>query len=245
MNLFIGLLIPFFGTVMGSLLVFFTKNNMSKNKEKMLLSFASGIMFAASIWSLLLPSIEMVKDGKYSFLPATIGFSLGIIFLSLIDISSNNVDTKENKLSKMILAIVLHNIPEGMAVGVCFAGAMSGHTGIALTSSFILSIGIAIQNIPEGAIISLPLRSSGQSKLKSFTYGALSGIVEPIFGFITILLTGVVVPMLPYLLSFAAGAMVFVVVDELIPESRENYKYATMFFSIGFLIMMILDVYFG
>lgn len=243
MNLLIGLLIPFFGTTLGAVLVFFMKNKISINKEKMLLSFAAGIMVAASVWSLLIPSIEMVNNGKFSFLPAAIGFSIGILFLSLINIKSTS--TENNKLSKMIFAITLHNIPEGMAVGVCFAGAMVDNTGIALSSALILALGIAIQNIPEGAIISLPLKSNGYSKGKSFICGTLSGIVEPIFGLITIMLTGVIVPLLPYFLSFAAGAMIFVVVDELIPDSRENYKFATIFFSIGFLIMMILDVYFG
>ena len=243
MNLLIGLLIPFFGTTLGAALVFFMKNKISINKEKMLLSFAAGIMVAASVWSLLIPSIEMVNNGKFSFLPAAIGFSIGILFLSLINIKSTS--TENNKLSKMIFAITLHNIPEGMAVGVCFAGAMVDNTGIALSSALILALGIAIQNIPEGAIISLPLKSNGYSKGKSFICGTLSGIVEPIFGLITIMLTGVIVPLLPYFLSFAAGAMIFVVVDELIPDSRENYKFATIFFSIGFLIMMILDVYFG
>ncbi len=244
MNLLIGLLIPFLGTTIGSAFVFFLKNKLAKNTEKMLLSFASGIMVAASIWSLLIPSIEMVKD--MSFLPATVGFSIGILLLFIIYSKNNTAyDDNNSRLSKMITAIVLHNIPEGMAVGVCLAGAMMENTGVALSSAMALSLGIAIQNIPEGSIISLPLKCKGYGKWKAFLMGTLSGIVEPIAGFFTLLLTGIVVPILPFLLSFAAGAMIFVVVDELIPESSKNYKYATIFFSIGFLIMMILDVCFG
>lgn len=243
MNLLIGLLIPFLGTIIGSSFVFFVRDRKNENTEKMFLSLASGIMVAASIWSLLIPSIEMVKE--LSFLPATIGFLIGILFLYIIYSNNKIVCNKNSRLSKMITAIILHNIPEGMAVGVCLAGARLADTGILLSSAMALSIGIAIQNIPEGSIISLPLKSNGYGKWKAFLIGVLSGIVEPIAGFITVLLTGFATSILPFLLGFAAGAMMFVVVDELIPESRKNYKYATIFFSIGFLIMMILDVFFG
>ena len=226
--IYIGLLIPFIGTIIGSLFVFFIKNEFNKKNEAILLSLAAGIMFAASIWSLILPSIEM--GGVYSTI---IGIVLGILFFSFI--KCNN--------SKMFFAVTLHNIPEGMAVAVCFLSLLVNNS-ISLISCFMLSIGIALQNIPEGAIISLPLCNKGYSKNKSFLYGVLSGIVEPLFGLLTILLTGIVVPILPYLLGFAAGAMIYVCIEELIPEAS-FYKYSTLFFSIGFIIMMFLDVIFG
>lgn len=242
MWILLGLLIPLLGTSIGALLVFFIKDKISNKGEKILFSISSGIMFAASIWSLIIPALEQV-DSKFKFVPVSIGFILGISFFYLIDYIENKVNNNDNSLFKMIFAIVLHNIPEGAAVGVVIAAAIVGQ--VTISSAIILSIGIAIQNIPEGAIISLPLKSKGYSKIKAFIYGVLSGLIEVIFGGITILLTEIVVPILPYFLGFAAAAMIYVVVDELIPKSRDNYKYSTAFFSIGFLTMMVLDVFFG
>lgn len=256
MMLFYGLLIPFIGTSLGSLMVFFMKNTLNSKIEKTLLGFASGVMIAASVWSLIIPSIEMVaeKQNIISWIPASIGFLIGIIFLMITDFIMDNIEKKistdkKTKSTKMLtLAVTLHNIPEGMAVGVIFASALSGNTDVTMIEAMALAIGIAIQNFPEGAIISMPLRSQGMSKLKAFACGFLSGIVEPIAAVVTILLTSIVIPILPYLLAFAAGAMIYVVVNELIPESQENgklSKYGTIGVSIGFLIMMILDVTLG
>ena len=258
MELIIGLLIPFLGTILGSGMVLFMKNKMNKKVEKLLLGFASGVMIAASIWSLIIPSINMAEEqGTVAWIPASIGFLLGIVFLLVLDsliphlhLKSNKPEGIKSKLKKttmMVLAVTLHNIPEGMAVGVTFAGAIIGNTGITIAGAFALAIGIAIQNFPEGAIISMPLKSEGMSKAKSFLYGTLSGIVEPIGAIVTILLTNTVVPILPYLLSFAAGAMIYVVVEELIPESQkgEHSNIGTIGVAIGFVIMMILDVALG
>lgn len=258
MNLATGLLIPFFGTTLGSAMVFLMKNKMSQKVEKILLGFASGVMIAASIWSLLIPAIDMAESqGKVAWIPATIGFLLGIVFLLVLDgliphmhLESDKPEGIKSKLKKttmLVLAVTLHNIPEGMAVGVTFAGALIGNTGITMAGAFALAVGIAIQNFPEGAIISMPLKSEGVSKPKAFLYGTLSGIVEPIGAIITILLTNAVVPILPYLLSFAAGAMIYVVVEELIPESQvgEHSNIGTIGVAIGFVIMMILDVALG
>jgi len=253
-----GLLIPFLGTTLGSAMVFFMKNKMNNKVEKLLLGFASGVMIAASIWSLIIPSIDMAKEQNViSWIPATIGFLLGILFLLVLDsiiphlhLNSNKPEGLKAKLQKttmMVLAVTLHNIPEGMAVGVVFAGAISGNSGITMAGAIALAIGIAIQNFPEGAIISMPLKSEGTSKLKAFLYGTLSGIVEPIGAIITIALTSLVVPILPYLLSFAAGAMIYVVVEELIPSAQtgEHSNISTIGLAIGFVIMMILDVALG
>ena len=253
MNLVTGLLIPFLGTALGSAMVFLMKNKMSQKVEKILLGFASGVMIAASIWSLLIPAIDMAESqGKVAWIPATIGFLLGIVFLLVLDsiiphmhLESEKPEGIKSKLKKttmLVLAVTLHNIPEGMAVGVTFAGALIGNTGITMTGAFALAVGIAIQNFPEGAIISMPLKSEGTSKPKAFLYGTLSGIVEPIGAIVTILLTN-----LPYLLSFAAGAMIYVVVEELIPESQagEHSNIGTIGVAIGFVIMMILDVALG
>lgn len=258
MNIIIGLLIPFIGTTLGSGMVFLMKNKMNEKIEKILLGFASGVMVAASVWSLLIPSIAMAEEQKIiSWLPATVGFILGIIFLLALDniiphlhLKSTEPEGLKSKLKKttmMVLAVTLHNIPEGMAVGVALAGAISRNSTISMASAIALSIGIAIQNFPEGAIISMPLKEEGNSKKKSFFYGTLSGIVEPIGGLLTILLTSLVVPILPYLLSFAAGAMIYVVVEELIPSSQvgKHSNLGTIGFSIGFIIMMILDVALG
>ncbi len=255
MNVFTGLLIPFLGTTLGSAMVFLMKNKLNSKVEKLLLGFASGVMIAASVWSLLIPSIDMAKEQNIvSWIPAAVGFMLGIVFLLILDsviphlhlesTKPEGIKTKLKKTTMMVFAVTLHNIPEGMAVGVSFAGALIGNTGITITSAFALAIGIAIQNFPEGAIISMPLKAEGVSKPKAFLYGTLSGIVEPIGAIITILLTNLVVPILPYLLAFAAGAMIYVVTEELIPESQsgEHSNIGTIGVAIGFVIMMILDV---
>ena len=245
MDILLGILIPFIGTTLGAMLVFFIKNNINNKYEKFMLGFASGVMIAASIWSLLLPAIDMSKHIKW--LPPTIGFMLGIFFLLLINKLSSYFKTKEDKKSMLFLAVTLHNIPEGMAVGVIFAGYLSGNSSVTLAAAFALAIGIAIQNFPEGSIISLPLHAKGNSKIKSFMYGTLSGIVEPIFAVLALLLTKYIVPLMPYFLSFAAGCMMYVVVEELIPETKENIKTSLSIIgmSFGFIIMMILDVSLG
>lgn len=258
MKLFWGLLIPFLGTTLGSGMVFLMKNKINKKIEKLLLGFASGVMIAASIWSLIIPALDMAEEqGIITWLPATIGFLLGICFLLVLDsiiphlhLNTDKPEGLKSKIQKttmMVLAVTLHNIPEGMAVGVVFAGALAQNTGITMAGAIALAIGIAIQNFPEGAIISMPLKSEGMSKLKAFLYGTLSGIVEPIGAILTICLTNFVVPILPYLLSFAAGAMIYVVVEELIPESQtgEHSNIGTIGVAIGFVIMMILDVALG
>lgn len=257
-NIAIGLLIPFFGTVLGSGMVIFMKDKIDQRVEKALLGFASGVMIAASIWSLLLPSIEMSEQqGVIGWIPAAVGFMLGILFLLLLDtvVPHLHLETDQpegmpvslKKTTMLVLAVTLHNIPEGMAVGVVFAGVLAGNTGISLAGAFALSIGIAIQNFPEGAIISMPLKSEGLSKTKAFLDGAASGVVEPIAALLTILLTGLITPVLPYLLSFAAGSMIYVVVEELIPESQagEHSNIGTIGVSVGFVLMMILDVALG
>lgn len=258
MNEFVGLMIPFLGTALGSALVFFMKDKINEKVEKVLLGFASGVMIAASVWSLVIPSIDMAESqNMIAWFPAAVGFLLGVVFLLILDsliphlhMKSDEPEGLPAKLKKstmLILAVTLHNIPEGMAVGVIFASAMIGNTGITMAGALTLSIGIAIQNFPEGAIISMPLKSSGMSKSKAFLYGSLSGIVEPISAFLTILLTNYIVVFLPYLLSFAAGAMIYVVVEELIPESQigKHSNLGTVGVAIGFVIMMILDVALG
>lgn len=258
MYITLGILIPFIGTALGAGCVLFLKDQISPLIQKGLLGFASGVMIAASVWSLLIPAIDMSESmGKFSFVPAVVGFAIGIAFLLLMDkivphlhLSSDEPEGINSSLKKstmLVLAVTLHNIPEGMAVGVVFAGVMTGNSNITLAGAFALAIGIAIQNFPEGAIISLPLKTEGKSKGKAFIYGLLSGVVEPVGAFITILLTSYVVPLLPYLLSFAAGAMVYVVVEELIPEASEgeHTNIGTIGFAVGFLIMMTLDVALG
>ncbi len=258
MNLTLGLLLPLFGTVFGAAMVFFMRKEMNLKVEKLLLGFASGVMIAASVWSLLIPSIDMAKEqGKIAWLPATLGFLLGMLFLLLLDSlvphihldqqKPEGVKANLKKTTMLVLAVTLHNIPEGMAVGVAFAGALAENAGISMAGAITLSIGIAIQNFPEGTIISMPLKSEGTSKTKAFLLGALSGVVEPIAAVFTILLAGFVVPVLPYLLSFAAGAMIYVVVEELIPESQSgnHTNIGTMGVAFGFVLMMILDVALG
>ena len=258
MEILAGVTIPFLGTTFGAAMVFFMKNKMNGKVEKLLLGFASGVMIAAAIWSLINPSIDMAKEqGKIAWIPAAIGFLLGVLFLLILDSivphlhlktdKPEGIKSKLKRTTMLVLAVTLHNIPEGMAVGVVLAGGLMGNESISIAGAFALAIGIAIQNFPEGAIISMPLKAEGISKGKSFLYGMLSGIVEPIAAIITILLASFVVPILPYLLSFAAGAMIYVVVEELIPESQagEHSNIGTIGVAVGFVIMMILDVALG
>ena len=258
MQLFTGLMIPFLGTTLGAAMVFFMKKEMHRGMEKFLLGFASGVMIAASVWSLLIPAIDMSEEqGQIAWLPATAGFLGGMAFLLVLDsliphlhLESSEPEGVESSLKKttmLVLAVTLHNIPEGMSVGVTFAGALIGDAGITMAGAFALAIGIAIQNFPEGAIISMPLRSEGVSRSRAFVYGALSGIVEPIGAFITILLAEQIVSALPVFLAFAAGAMIYVVVEELIPEAQagEHSNIGTVGVAFGFVIMMILDVALG
>jgi len=257
-NAMIGLLIPFIGTTLGSAMVFFMKSEINIKLEKLLLGFASGVMIAASVWSLLIPSIDMTAEqGKISWIPPTAGFLLGMGFLLMLDSlvphlhldsdSPEGVKANLKKTTMLVLAVTLHNIPEGMAVGITIAGAMLENEQITLAGAFTLAIGIAIQNFPEGAIVSMPLRSEGATKGNAFLYGMLSGLVEPVGGLLTILLASLVVPILPYMLSFAAGAMIYVVVEELIPEMQagEHTNIGTIGVAFGFVLMMILDVALG
>lgn len=258
MQLAVGLLLPFVGTTLGAACVFFMKGQMKPLVQKMLLGFASGVMVAASVWSLLIPAMDMSEEmGKYAFIPAAVGFLLGILFLLGMDRAvphlhmgaecAEGPKCSLKKTTMLVLAVTLHNIPEGMAVGVVFAGMLSQKTEITVAGAFALSVGIAIQNFPEGAIISMPLKSEGTGKGKAFLYGMLSGAVEPVAAVITILLAGFITPVLPYLLSFAAGAMLYVVVEELIPEASEgeHSNIGTIGFAAGFVLMMILDVALG
>ena len=253
-----GVLIPLLGTTLGAACVFFMKNAIGDKMQRLLMGFASGVMVAASVWSLLIPSIEQSASmGRLSFVPALTGLWAGMLFLLLLDhitphLHMNSDETEGpkahlKKTTMLVLAVTIHNIPEGMAVGVVFAGLLSGNNGITLAGAFSLSIGIAIQNFPEGAIISLPLKSEGGSTKKAFWYGVASGVVEPIAAGITIILAGIITHMLPYLLAFAAGAMIYVVVEELLPEASEgeHSNINTIGFAAGFLIMMILDVALG
>lgn len=253
-----GIFIPFLGTVLGSACVFFMAGRMNRTLQRALTGFAGGVMVAASIWSLLIPAMSYSEDmGKLSFIPAAVGFWFGILFLLLLDkiiphlhMNSQTAEGPKSQLKKtsmLVLAVVLHNLPEGMAVGVIFAGRLAGSTAVTAAGALALAIGIAIQNFPEGAIISMPLASEGMKKSKAFIYGVFSGIVEPIGAFLTIIASGIVVPLLPYLLSFAAGAMIYVVVEELIPEMShgKHSNVGTVMFAVGFTLMMILDVTLG
>ena len=257
-NMFSVIMIPFLGTVLGAACVFFMKKQMSEALQKILSGFAAGVMVAASVWSLLIPSLEQSKMlGELSFVPAVIGFWLGIMFLLFLDhviphmhVGSQESEGPKTKLEKntmMVLAVTLHNIPEGMAVGVVYAGYLSGEQNISMMGALALAIGIAIQNFPEGAIVSMPLHSECISRKKAFLQGVLSGIVEPLGSLLTILATGMIMPILPYTLSFAAGAMIYVVVEELIPEMAvgKHSNIGTIFFAAGFSLMMILDVALG
>ena len=258
MTTFYGILIPFLGTSFGAACVFFMRQALNKQIQRALTGFAAGVMVAASIWSLLIPAIEQsARLRTLAFLPAAAGFWLGILFLLLLDrlvphlhLGSDQAEGPKSQLQRttmMILAVTLHNIPEGMAVGVVYAGYLSGASQITAAGALALSLGIAIQNFPEGAIISMPLRAEGMKKGRAFFGGVLSGVVEPIGAVLTVLAAGLVVPALPYLLSFAAGAMLYVVVEELIPEMSEgkHSNIGTVFFAIGFSLMMVLDVALG
>ncbi|MDO4944550.1 MAG: ZIP family metal transporter [Ruminococcus sp.] len=253
-----GLAVPFLGTALGSACVFFMRRNLNLLVQRSLTGFAAGVMTAASVWSLLLPSIEQSEHmGKLSFVPAAVGFLIGMLFLLLLDkliphlhmnsSKSEGIKTKLSKNTMLLLAVTLHNIPEGMAVGVVYAGLLYGNAEITAAGAFALSLGIAIQNFPEGAIISMPLRAEGVKRSKAFFYGVLSGAAEPVGAILTILAAGLVIPAMPYLLSFAAGAMIYVVVEELIPEMSEgeHSNIGTIAFAVGFTAMMILDTALG
>lgn len=258
LKVIIGIAIPFLGTTLGAGMVFFMKGKMNLNLQKLLLGFAAGVMIAASVWSLLIPAIDMAESaGSVAWVPALVGFLVGIGFLLLLDtliphlhMDSEKPEGRPSGLGKslmLVLAVTLHNIPEGMAVGVVLAGMLSGGEVITTAGAFALAIGIAIQNFPEGAIISMPLVGTGLTKGKAFHYGFLSGVVEPIGAVVTILLTSLVTPILPYILSFAAGAMIYVVVEELIPEAQagEHSNIGTIGAALGFTLMMVLDVALG
>ncbi len=257
-SVFWGILIPFLGTTLGAACVFFMKKSLGDLIQRSLAGFAAGVMVAASIWSLLIPAIEQSENmGKLSFLPAFLGFWIGVLFLLALDhliphlhIGSDQTEGPKSKLGRttmMVLAVTLHNIPEGMAVGVMYAGFLSGNTQITAAGAFALSLGIAIQNFPEGAIISMPLRAEGEKKSRAFFGGFLSGVVEPIGAVLTMIAAQLIIPALPYLLSFAAGAMLYVVVEELIPEMAQgrHSNIGTVFFAVGFSVMMVLDVALG
>ena len=259
-----GLLIPFLGTALGSAMVIFMKKDLNNTVQKMLSGFAAGVMVAASVWSLLIPAMDMATstytangmNPKLAFIPAAVGFCFGMIFLLILDkviphmhLDESQEGLKSNlqKTTMMVLAVTLHNIPEGMAVGILYAGWASGSAEISQAGALTLALGIAIQNFPEGAIISMPLHSKGLSKKRACLYGILSGIVEPVAGFLTLLLASRVLSILPYFLSFAAGAMIFVVVEELVPEMAEgeHSNWGTILFMLGFVLMMILDIALG
>lgn len=257
-QVFQGILLPFLGTALGSACVLFMKKTLNPMVQRALTGFAAGVMVAASIWSLLIPAMEQAQAmGQWAFVPAAVGFWIGILFLLVLDktvphlhMNSRNAEGPKSSLQKttmLVLAVTLHNLPEGMAVGVVYAGWLSGDAGITAMGALALSLGIAIQNFPEGAIISMPLQAEGVGKGKAFLYGAFSGVVKPIGAVLTILAARFVVPFLPYLLSFAAGAMIYVVVEELIPEMSEgkHSNIGTIFFAIGFTVMMALDVALG
>lgn len=253
-----GILLPFAGTVLGAAMVLFMKHRIPTLLHKALTGFAAGVMVAASVWSLLIPSVEMTgKEGFMSILPAIVGFLGGILFLLFLDVMvpHQHIDSVQSegpksglsKTAKLVFAVTLHNIPEGMAVGVTLAAALEHNAYMPMAGAIALSVGIAIQNFPEGAIVSMPLRAAGNSRRKSFLIGALSGVVEPVGAVVTILLASIVLPILPYLLALAAGAMMYVVVEELIPETQEgrHSNMGTIGFAIGFLMMMALDVLLG
>lgn len=261
-DILLGVMIPFLGTTLGAACVYIMKDTLKDRVQKGLSGFAAGVMVAASIWSLIIPAMDMVEDrlANMAWIPAAIGFIAGIIFLLILDsvIPHQHIDSDQpegmkaeslRKTTMMVLAVIIHNIPEGMAVGVSFAGVLYGRGDLTMAGAMVLAIGIAIQNFPEGAIISMPLKAVGVNKHKAFGMGIFSGIVEPIAAIITILLSSIMVPILPYLLSFAAGAMMYVVVEELVPEAtgegESHTNIGTIGFAAGFVIMMILDVMLG
>lgn len=258
MMIFLGLMIPFIGTTLGAACVLFMRNELKPLIQKALLGFAAGVMVAASVWSLLIPAMDMSGQmGKFAFVPAAVGFILGIAFLLLLDraiphmhVGSDEIEGPKctlNKSTMLVLAVTIHNIPEGISSGAVFAGLLTGNADVTAAGAFALAIGIAVQNLPEGFIVSLPIRSEGRGRGRAFLYGSMSGIVEPIAGGITVLLAAYITPILPYLLAFAAGAMIYVVVEELVPESAEgeHSNIGTMGFAAGFVLMMILDVALG
>ena len=252
-TILIGLLVPMLGIVLGSAVVFLTQKEMSGLLQKSLLGFAAGVMVAASFWSLLLPAVEM-GEGRWAVMPALIGFLAGMGFLQLIDVATPHLhigttqpEGPRSRLSRttmLMLAVTIHHLPEGMAIGVVLAGAGQGDVGISAASALVVSLGIAIQNVPEGAVVSIPMRASGKSRTRSFLLGCLSGVAQPLGAILVLLLAALFVPMLPYLLAFAAGAMLYVVVEELIPEatSGQHTNLSTVFFAVGFALMMLLDV---
>lgn len=256
-QVWIGVLLPFLGTSLGAAMVFILKDKISDSVQRMLTGFAAGVMVAASFWSLLQPALESSEGmGKLSFIPAAVGFLIGMGFLLLLDTVTPHMHLDEKpegpkstlkRTTKLILAVTLHNIPEGMAVGVVYAGWVAGDTGVSRAAALALALGIALQNFPEGAIVSMPLRAAGMPKAKTFWYGVLSGIVEPIAALITIVAASAVISILPYMLAFAAGAMFYVVVEELIPEMSEgeHSNVGTIAFALGFVLMMVLDVALG
>ena len=258
MMIFLGLMIPFIGTTMGAACVLFMRNELKPLVQKSLLGFAAGVMVAASVWSLLIPAMDMSSHmGKFAFVPAAAGFLLGIAFLLVLDraiphmhIGSEETEgpgTTLNKSTMLVLAVTIHNIPEGISGGAVFAGLLTGSGDVTMAGAFALAVGIAVQNLPEGFIVSLPVRSEGGGRGKAFLYGTLSGIVEPVAGGITVLLAASITPVIPYLLAFAAGAMIYVVVEELVPESAEgeHSNIGTIGFAAGFVLMMMLDVALG
>ena len=258
LKIVIGIFIPLIGTIAGSSMVFFLRGKISSTVQRALLGFAAGVMLAASVWSLIIPSIDLaISNGQIGWLPAAVGFLLGVGFLLMLDsiiphmhLTSDTQEGKKSTLGKslmLVLAVTLHNLPEGMTVGVVFAGVASGNTIMSTAGAFALALGIAIQNFPEGAIISMPLVGTGISKRRAFSYGVMSGVVEPIGAIITLLLTSFITPLLPYVLSFAAGAMVYVVVEELVPESQtgEHSNVGTIGTALGFVLMMVLDIALG
>ncbi len=258
METLIGLLLPFIGTTLGAATIFLMKDQIKPGIQKAMLGFASGVMVAASVWSLLIPAMNMSEDmGKFAFFPAAAGFLLGIAFLLALDkliphlhLGCDEAEGPKCKMKRstmLVLAVTLHNVPEGLSLGAVFAGMLTQSGGLTLAGALALSVGIAIQNFPEGAIISMPLKTEGSSKGRAFTLGALSGIVEPIAALVTLLLAQYVTPVLPYLLAFSAGAMIYVVVEELIPEASEgeHSNIGTIGFALGFVLMMILDVVLG
>lgn len=259
-NILIGIFIPLAGTVIGAAMVFLFRSEMNVKVQKCFLGFASGVMIAASVWSLLIPSIDMAEASRGAFpawFPAAAGFLAGIGFLLLLDFliphlhmnsdSPEGIKSSLGKSTMLVLAVTLHNIPEGMAVGVVFAGLLSGNMGLTMPAAFALSLGIALQNVPEGAVISMPLIADGMKRKKAFLYGAASGIVEPAAALVTIALTALIIPALPFILAFAAGAMIYVVIEELIPEAQtgEHSNVSTVSAAFGFVLMMILDVALG
>ncbi len=254
----LGILLPFFGTSLGAAMVFLLKKEIHPKIQKLLLGFASGVMIAASIWSLILPSVELARErGTIEWLPAAVGFAGGMLILLLLDslvphqhLDSETPEGRKSSLGKsklLFLSVTLHNVPEGMAVGAVFAGLLAAGQEISVAAAFSLSIGIALQNFPEGAIISMPMKANGSGKRRAFFYGMLSGVVEPLAALVTVLFSSVILPVLPYLLSFAAGAMIYVVVEELIPESQSgaHSNIATVGVALGFTLMMIMDMALG